>query len=243
MRTRSFVAAERYKGIWLWFGDPGKADESLIPDLSFINRLADDARILMYMPTLANYQLMTDNIMDLSHADYLHPTSLGGVITGSKARQYDSDSGLVAEWVNLSCEAPGVWQSKVPSPSKADYYLDVKWQAPAVMTLSNSVLPAGQIPREEDCARSLHNMTPETAKSTHYFVCALRPGQIPEPAMRKLLEQAFLFEDKPMLEAQQKRIGDCDFWSLHPVLLKVDTAAVKVRRRLEAMIAAEAAAK
>jgi hypothetical protein len=45
------------------------------------------------------HQLMTDNIMDLSHADY--PTTLGEVIAGAKTRQFDRGSGLVAEWINL----------------------------------------------------------------------------------------------------------------------------------------------
>jgi phenylpropionate dioxygenase-like ring-hydroxylating dioxygenase large terminal subunit len=242
MRTRSFPTAERHKGIWVWFGDEAKADDGLIPDLSYIDQMPDDRRVLMHMPTLANYQLLTDNIMDLSHADYLHSKSLGGVITGSKARQYEVGNALVAEWINLSCDAPGVWQPKVPSPSKADYYLDVKWEAPAVMTLSNTVVPAGQQPADEDCARALHNMTPETATSTHYFVCSVRPVELPQASYVAILEQAFMGEDKPMLEAQQRRMGDAEFWSLRPILLKVDAAAVKVRRRLDAMIAAEHAA-
>lgn len=242
MRTRSFPSAERHKAIWVWFGDEERADDSLIPDLSFIDRMPDDRRVLMHMPTLANYQLLTDNIMDLSHADYLHPTSLGGVITGSKSRQYEVGNALVAEWINLGCDAPGVWQPKVPSPSKADYYLDVKWEAPAVMTLSNTVVPAGQQPTDGDCARALHNMTPETATSTHYFVSSIRPDEIPESTYKTILEQAFVGEDKPMLEAQQRRMADAEFWSLRPVLLRVDTAAVKVRRRLDTMIATEHAA-
>jgi phenylpropionate dioxygenase-like ring-hydroxylating dioxygenase large terminal subunit len=242
MRAITFPVAERHRAVWLWFGEPGDADDSLIPDLSYIDRIPPDLLILMHMATLANYQLMTDNIMDLSHADYLHPTTLGGVIAGSKARQFDRGNGLVAEWINLGCDAPGVWQPKVTSPAKADYYLEVFWQAPAVMTIANTVVPAGQKPEQEDCSETLHNMTPETGESTHYFVCSSRPPQIPEAQLKKAYERAFLGEDKPMLEAQQQRIGQADFWDLKPILLKIDAAAVKVRRRLDDMIAAESAA-
>lgn len=241
MRAQTFPVAERHKAVWLWTGDAEKADPALIPDLSFIDQIPEDVLILMYMPTAANYQLMTDNIMDLSHADYLHPTTLGGVILGSKARQFDRGAGMVAEWVNLACDAPGVWQPKVPSPAKADYFLEVEWRAPAVMTLLNTVVPTGQNPTPDDCAGSLHNMTPETRTSTHYFACSRRPDQVPADVMRKLLEKAFLGEDKPMLEAQQRRLGDHEFWSMNPILLKIDAAAVKVRRRLDELIAAESA--
>jgi vanillate O-demethylase monooxygenase subunit len=58
-------------------------------------------------------------------------------------------------------------------------------------------------------------------------------------AIRASAEQAFCQEDKPILEKQQERMGTADFWSLKPVLLNVDAAAVKVRRKLELLIAAE----
>jgi vanillate O-demethylase monooxygenase subunit len=243
MRTPAFPVVERYHGIWIWFGDADAADIDLLPDLSYIDDIPESARILMYMPTAANYRLLTDNIMDLSHADFLHPTTLGGVIADSKFRQYDRGNGLVAEWVNLDCLAPGVWQGKIPHPAKIDYYIDVEWQAPAVMTLSNTVVPTGNQITTADCYKSLHNMTPETDKSTHYFACTARPDHFPDDSskMKELLEQAFLREDKPMVEAQQRRIGDADFWSLRPILLNIDTAGVKARRRLDRLIAEERA--
>jgi vanillate O-demethylase monooxygenase subunit len=42
-----------------------------------------------------------------------------------------------------------------------------------------------------------------------------------------------------MLELQQKRIGDADFWSLQRKLLSIDKAAVLARRKLDAMIEKE----
>ena len=46
-------------------------------------------------------------------------------------------------------------------------------------------------------------------------------------------------EDKPMLEAIQRRMKDRDFWSMKPLLLTVDGAAVLSRRILLQMIATE----
>lgn len=244
MRAVSFPVAERHYAVWIWFGDPDRADPALIPDLSYIDGMPDDARILMHMPTAANYRLLTDNIMDLSHADYLHPTTLGGMMTTATSRQSERGEGILAEWVALDCDAPGVWQGKIPSPAKIDFYIDVEWRAPAVMTLSNVAVPTGQAIAPDDRFFALHNMTPETGRTTHYFMCSRRPDHFPAgtDAMKKILEQAFLAEDKPMVEAQQSRIGTADFWSLSPILLKIDAAAVKVRRRLDALIAAEQAA-
>jgi vanillate O-demethylase monooxygenase subunit len=46
-------------------------------------------------------------------------------------------------------------------------------------------------------------------------------------------------EDKPILEAQQKMMGTTDLFSLKPVFLPQDMAAVRVRRKIEAMRAEE----
>jgi vanillate O-demethylase monooxygenase subunit len=45
-----------------------------------------------------------------------------------------------------------------------------------------------------------------------------------------------------MVEAQQRAIGSEGFWTLKPVLLDVDAPAVRARRVLEQMLAAESTA-
>ena len=57
--------------------------------------------------------------------------------------------------------------------------------------------------------------------------------------MTAFLEQVFDLEDKPMVEAVQRRMGEDDLWDLRPILLPNDTGAVRVRRRLASMIATE----
>lgn len=245
MQVRSFPVVERHCAIWIWMGEAALADPALIPDLSFIDDTPETARLLFSMPTKAGYRLMTDNIMDLSHADYLHASSLGGVITDAKTRVFKRNGGIVAEWLNKGCTAPGLFQRKVPSPAKADYWIEVEWHAPAVMMLGTAVVPAGQTKCYEDDIYALHSMTPETATESHYFVCATRRDWVDDAAfsamLRPALEAAFVGEDKPMLEAQQRRMGSSEFWSLKPVLMQIDSASVQVRRALDALIAREQA--
>ncbi|MDW8259300.1 MAG: hypothetical protein RML32_07630 [Gammaproteobacteria bacterium] len=45
-----------------------------------------------------------------------------------------------------------------------------------------------------------------------------------------------------MIEAVQQRMGDADFWSLQPMILPGDRAAVRVRRRLDKLRRSEAQA-
>jgi vanillate O-demethylase monooxygenase subunit len=66
-------------------------------------------------------------------------------------------------------------------------------------------------------------MTPETAHTTHYFACGTRGFKVDDAEHTKRTQakvrHAFTNEDKPMLEARQRRMGEADFWSLRPVML------------------------
>ena len=86
-------------------------------------------------------------------------------------------------------------------------------------------------------------MTPQSATATHYFFCSVRrfhPDDAElQQALKGIITRAFEQEDKPMLEKQQKRMGTHDLWSLRPVLLPIDTAAVRARRVLDRLIEKE----
>ncbi|MNE52794.1 hypothetical protein D3C80_1474850 [compost metagenome] len=50
---------------------------------------------------------------------------------------------------------------------------------------------------------------------------------------------AFTHEDKPIIEAQQRNVGDVDMMSLKPVLLTNDAGSVRARRAIDRLIAEE----
>jgi vanillate O-demethylase monooxygenase subunit len=245
MRVRYFPAVERHLAIWLWMGDPAQADPSLIPDLGFIDRAKPSARIVTSMPTAGNYQLLTDNILDLSHVEFLHSSSLGGTNVVPEFSSRDSGNQIIANWFWRNCDVPVAFQNLVVPPEKADIAIQISWSAPALMILEATVTRAGTQPAETDLAYTLHNMTPETATTSHYFVCTVRNYHVDDvafsDALRRSLERAFGQEDKPMIEKVQQRMGGSDLWSLNPVLLPIDAAAVRARRKLRALIEAEAA--
>ena len=109
-RVRGHPTAERYGIVWIWPGDPEAADPSAVPDFSSM----DPAKHFVgkgCLPVEANYQLETDNIMDLGHIEYLHPGSLGSdaviVVTGEVLAYtptdhwgYKPEVGIVMKIVN-----------------------------------------------------------------------------------------------------------------------------------------------
>lgn len=111
------------------------------------------------------------------------------------------------------------------------------------MVLGTSAKPAGVERTGEDESYTLHNMVPETETSTHSFACNTRRFLLDDEGFTEMLRgaitHAFVAEDKPMLEKQQARMGTASLWELDPILLKVDAAAVRVRRKLDKLIEAE----
>ena len=195
------------------------------------------------METAANYQLLTDNILDLSHADYLHPDSLGGVMTGAKVSTKEERGEFRIQWESSDCNPPPAYRSMVPPPARADIWTEVRWRAPALMILGTGANVAGAARNPANEAFTLHNMTPATLTTSHYFFCATRKFNVQDGAFNRMLGEiisnAFRNEDKPMLEKQQASMGQADLWSLNPVLLSIDAGAVKVRRLLSKMINTE----
>ena len=245
LAVNAYPCIERHEAIWLWPGDPDRADPALIPDLSFIDRSPASAKSHGYLPTAADYRLGIDNIMDLSHVDYLHPTTLGGgALTRAKATLTQDQVSIRVSWLAGNCAAPPAFAAHFPDPAApAEVWTIVTWYAPGVMVLEAGAAPAGR-PRSEGVnSFSLHVMTPETNLTTHYLYANTRTFKLDDAAFNEGL-RAFLFgifsgDDKPMLEAQQSRMGERDFWDLKPALLSIDSGAVAVRRRLEQMIAKE----
>ena len=183
--------------------------------------------------------------MDLCHADFLHPSSLGGVMTSTKATTREEDHKIIARWEAQDAEPMPAARASIPPGAKADFWIEVEWQAPALMVLATATTVTGTLSTPHDEARTLHNMVPETETTTHYFYCSVRGFLTDDDEfgayIRAALRHAFENEDKPMIEAQQRRIGERDFWNLKPLLLKTDAAAVLARRKLELLIAQEAA--
>jgi phenylpropionate dioxygenase-like ring-hydroxylating dioxygenase large terminal subunit len=200
-----------------------------------------------YLPTAADYRLAIDNIMDLSHVDYLHPNTLGGgALTHAKATLTEDEASIKLAWLANNHVAPPAFAEHFPDPTvPADVWTTITWYAPGVMVLEAGAAPCGR-PRSEGVnSFSLHVMTPETDRTTHYLFANTRTFKLDDEKFNQEL-RAFIFgifsgDDKPMIEAQQNRMGESDFWDLKPALLSIDAGAVAVRRRLEHIIAKEQA--
>lgn len=246
-QVRSYPMTDRHTLAWIWMGDPALADPARIPELDFL----DDPQFQNVRGyTLANghYELMTDNIMDLGHIEFLHAGLLGSDAVRKAASEVFQNGDDVHSHRTTRHEILPpflqVWYEAGARPSSR--WLNVRWSPAAAMKLTIGVLPEGD-PRETAReSQGCHLMTPESETSTHYFWAQGRNWGERDPAMDAgrlaSMRKAFDEQDKPMIEAVQRNMGTTDLESLQPVMLATDGGPVRARRVLKELIARERAA-
>lgn len=230
--------------VWIWMGDPARAEATRPPSYTF---MCDPgyAAVSGYLHVSANYELVTDNLLDLSHAEYLHPfIGPPGSSRGIRYRAAQEGERVIA--YHDMPDQPNTPLFKLlldGSVTRIDGRAHMHWLPPANMMLDSGVIPVGQ-PREAGAeVLYTHLLTPETETSTHYFWGAARDRALDDTQLSEMLRSgiahAFEHEDEPMVRAVQSRMGDQDLFDLSPALLPMDEASVRARRTLRRLIEAE----
>ncbi len=242
--VRTWPVRERNGILWMWAGDPASADEARIPDFAILSA-SGHPPITGLMPLQAPYEFATDNLMDLSHIEFVHRGSFAGsgvIFAGEHKVVQDGDT-LHSNWWMPNVPAPGHTYGVYERGMPTDHWLDMRWNAPASMLLEIGAAPLGH-PRESGVIlHQAHIITPETDSTAHYFWATTRGGGAPDAqrdaGTRALMEQAFGVEDKPIIEASFANLDGQDFWKAQPATLGIDQGGTRARRMLETMIRRE----
>lgn len=245
--VRAFPIEQRHRFLWVWPGDPAMADPALIPELPW----PDDAEWAgdgSMTEVKADYRLVIDNLMDLTHETYVHASSIGNeALAEAPFDAYHGErTARVERWV-LNEEAPPFWAGQLGKAGKTDRWQIINFLAPSVIYLEVGVAPAGTGAPEGDRSqgvdmRVLHLPTPSTEKSCYYFWAHLRNYNIADQGhTRRVLNAGggIMLEDEEIIEAQQRAIDD------HPdhvfYNLNIDAGSMWARRAIDRMIAKETA--
>ncbi|MBT7951716.1 MAG: aromatic ring-hydroxylating dioxygenase subunit alpha [Gammaproteobacteria bacterium] len=236
----SFPIVEKDNIIWIWMGEKEKFDVSLIPDYSIHN---DKSLSFLYGHSFvkSNYELITDNLLDLSHTRYIHPGF------GGENYEYDhtievQEQEIYSKYYVDSSPNSEIGEAMFPTKGQAvDEYNDMRWNLPASLQLEVWFTKPGDKKENGAVNWAAHILTPKTKHETHYFWASgvSKESPLDDKTHLNFLLQAFNEEDKPMIEACYERMSGNEFWDMKPVVLKVDSAAVRARRTLNNAIAHE----
>lgn len=192
----------------------------------------------------ANFELGTDNLMDLSHIEFVHKGSFAGrgvIFAGSHSAREDNGV-LHSNWWMPDVAAPSHTFGIYDPQMRCDHWLEMRWEAPASMLLEIGACPHGAARETGVIVHQAHILTPETADSTHYFWATTRtmpPSAQGDAMLAGLMDQAFREEDKPIIEATYANMDGADFWDRTPAFLGVDSGGTRARRRLQKLIQRE----
>lgn len=246
---KHYPAAERHGAVWVWPGNPELADEAKIFDCSFVTDSENWTGVTGYLKVPADYLNVIDNLLDLSHAAFIHPTTLGlpaDKVDVSRRKNKFSVVGDVVRSDTIMDDVP-------PTPTLAPWCGRTVGQLHSLMGLhlpTNFLLDLSLVesPEENDPPRLLncHLLVPEDENSTHYFFAAHRNRMLDDEAvtadLSARLKKAFVEEDLPMIKACADAMAGRDLFSLNPAILETDKAGVYARRTIEKMARAERAA-
>src|SRR4029453_11481955 len=70
--TGEYITAQRYGYTWVWYGDPRNATPDLIPDVPHLPLTGMPKRFQGRALFDCTYELIAENLLDLTHADFLH---------------------------------------------------------------------------------------------------------------------------------------------------------------------------
>ena len=246
-KVKSYPVVEKNHWIWIWTGDPAKADPALIEDFHWM----DDPAWRFggsYLHVEGNYLLVVENLLDTTHLPFLHPNTLG---TDSFARsefevKREGDRITVSRYLMDDLPAPFHKQmGGFPDGMKVDRWQVTHYGPPCFVKLDVGSAPAGSGMRQApDRSRwmgmwNLNAITPETEKTAHYFFAQAYNFKLDQQWISDLLRvqvRDIFLQDMAMVKAQQVNM---DLGPSPVVNLGQDKAWVAMRQIVDRMVREE----
>ena len=254
--VRSFPVVQKHRFVWVWPGDPAKADPALVPDMHWNDDplWAGDGKLITVK---CDYRLVVDNLMDLTHETFVHGSSIGNdaVAEAPFVATHGDRFATVTRWME-NIDPPPFWAGQLYEArgyrGKVDRWQIIRFEAPCTVTIDVGVAEAGSgAPPSEgnpgDRSKGvngfvLNTITPETDGTCHYFWAFARNYCLGEQRLTHQLREgvATIFrEDEKVLEAQQVAMTEHPEHSFYN--LNIDAGAMWARRFIDKMVAQEAA--
>ncbi len=249
--ARSYPVVERYGFVWVWPGEAALADPAKVPHQHWADNPEWAYGGGLYH-IQADYRLMVDNLMDLTHEKYVHSTSIGQEELDEVAPQTQVDGDEVVTSRHMEkIQAPPFWRMamrahQLPDDQPVDRWQICRFTPPSHVMIEVGVALAGHGGVAAPADKKVYSIvvdfiTPETETSHWYFWGMARNFRPQDKALTATIREgqgAIFKEDLEMLEGQQRNI------LAHPsrrlLGLNTDAGGVQARKIIARAVAAEA---
>ena len=247
---RAYPVLERYGFVWVWPGDADKADPERLPRFEFFDNPAW-AYGGGHYHVQAGYELMIDNLMDLTHETYVHSTSIGqSEIDETPCKTSTEGERVITSRFMNNIKAPPFWRMAMRANGLPEEALVDRWQIcrftpPSHIMIDVGVALAGKGGFDAADGDKVYSVvvdfiTPETETSHWYFWGMARKFKPDDAALTASIREGqgkIFSEDLQMLERQQQNLLD---HPQHPLMkLNIDAGGVHSRRLIKRRLDAE----
>ncbi|MGW7082932.1 aromatic ring-hydroxylating dioxygenase subunit alpha [Streptomyces sp. NPDC054871] len=181
-RVSSYPVAEVDAMVWVWIGDPELADADRIPRAP---HLTEDGWVTVQgmEPIDADYGLLVDNLMDLSHETYLHGGYIGTpeVAETPITTEVDETAGIVRVSRHmLDAECPPFYARSTGIEGRIQRLQDIEYHAPCLYLLHSRISPSGADPSGADPSGADPSgaESPQFRTEITYAITPSAPGKV-----------------------------------------------------------------
>lgn len=244
-RLITYPVKEQDSFVWVWIGDKGRADESLIPRAPWLDS-SDYATVCGMEPLAARYMLLVDNLLDLSHETYLHGGYIGTpeVAHTPITTEVDDDAGVVHVSRHMDdAECPSFYARSTGIDGRIVRWQDIEYHPPCLYLLHSRVAPVGVYPGDDGSdpngfhVEVVYAITPETETSTHDFWAVARDFALDDQEVSDFLRESnrtVVLQDVTALNTLEQVIAT-EPEGYQELSINIDTGGLAARRILARM--------
>jgi phenylpropionate dioxygenase-like ring-hydroxylating dioxygenase large terminal subunit len=230
-----YPVVERYGYAWVWYGDEAAADPGLIPDVPWLYRDRPLPRH-MYGTVIFDcaYELVCENLLDLTHGDFVHGWLLGDPFSDSDEVTVETTSETITMTrVARGRRTPPAQRLFCLSPRQSIVQVAHVWVRSGAVLLSMRSDPPGYT------VRLFHPNVPESPTRTRTSFAFHGEGNFLFRNVFPFVAHTVGRQDNRVLKPQNPRYlvgsdrADCSS--------RFDAAGLRYRKTLRALVARQAA--
>ena len=241
LAVRTYPVVEQGPWVWAWMGR-GEPDVEALPATPWLVDTEHWTSVSGVARIDAPFDLLVDNLLDLSHEAYLHQGSIGTpeVATTPIEVDVDDDARVVRVFRHMNAvDCPPFYSRTTGLEGKVDRWQDIDYFPPSYYLLHARIAPVGEPPRPDGSdehashMKILYGLTPSTPYSVYDFWALARDFCVGDQEIDSFLakmQAGVVQEDVDALNILQERLGpDPEF---KEVSIKIDRGGLAARRML-----------
>lgn len=208
-KVRTYPIVERWRWLWIWMGNPEQADPATIPNVYW----NDDPMWTFtggHFEIDCHYQLLVDNLLDLSHETFVHASTIGNSAVAETPAETTVEGDKVrVERLMRDCPPPPLYTKLKSFPGNIDRSQRIEFSPPSTIIIESKSMAVGSNAGDALEYRVVNGITPATDTSCHHFWSVPR-NFAPDSEVTALFHKGSVTafsEDVVVLEAQQKSLS------------------------------------